>query len=81
MINRLLKKFHNTYQKLERENNHLHKVIDKFYFAIDKFIEWICQKFSLGDTKELVNNFEKDTDISLVPELQVKIEKEWDLEL
>lgn len=72
------------YRKLEKENNHLHKVIDKFYFAIDKFIEWICQKFSLGDSKELVNNFEKDTDISLDPELQIKkeeIEKEWNLEL
>ena len=72
------------YHKLEKENNHLHKIIDKFYFAIDKFIEWICQKFSLGDSKELVNNFEKDTNISLDPELQIKkeeIEKEWDLEL
>ena len=72
------------YHKLEKENNHLYKIIDKFYFAIDKFIEWICQKFSLGDSKELVNNFEKDTNISLDPELQIKkeeIEKEWDLEL
>ena len=72
------------YHKLEKENNHLHKIIDKFYFAIDKFIEWICQKFSLGDSKELVNNFEKDTNISLDPELQIKkeeIEKEGDLEL
>ena len=72
------------YHKLEKENNHLYKIIDKFYFAIDKFIEWICQKFSLGDSKELVNNFEKDTNISLDPELQIKkekIEKGWDLEL
>lgn len=72
------------YHKLEKENNHLYKIIDKFYFAIDKFIEWICQKISLGDSKELVKNFEKDTNISLDPELQIKkeeIEKEWDLEL
>ena len=62
----------------------LHKVIDKFYFAIDKFIEWICQKFSLGDSKELVKTFENDTNISLDPQLQIKKEereKEWDLEL
>lgn len=72
------------YHKLEEENNHLHKIIDKFYFAIDKFIEWICQKFSLGDSKELVKTFENDTNISLDPEQQIKKEereKEWDLEL
>ena len=69
------------YHKLEEENNHLHKIIDKFYFAIDKFIEWICQKFSLGDSKELVKTFENDTNISLDPQLQIKKEereKEWD---
>ena len=38
-------KYKGKYHKLEEENNHLHKIIDKFYFAIDKFIEWICQKF------------------------------------
>lgn len=72
------------YHKLEEENNHLHKIIDKFYFAIDKFIEWICQKFSLGDSKELVKTFENDTNIFLDPQLQIKKEereKEWDLEL
>lgn len=72
------------YHKLEKENSHLHKIIDKFYFAIDKFIEWICDKFSLGDSKELVKTFEKDTNISLDLKQQIKkeeIEKEWDLEL
>lgn len=72
------------YHKLEKENSHLHKIIDKFYFAIDKFIEWICDKFSLGDSKELVKTFEKDTNISLDTKQQIKkeeIEKEWDLEL
>lgn len=71
-------------RKLEKENSHLHKIIDKFYFAIDTFIEWVCQKFSLGDSKELIENFEKDTNISLDPKQQIKkeeIEKEWDLDL
>ena len=76
--------FRNRKRELEEENNHLHKIIDKFYFAIDKFIEWICQKFSLGDSKELVKTFENDTNISLDPEQQIKKEereKEWDLEM
>ncbi len=75
-------KYKGKYHKLEEENNHLHKIIDKFYFAIDKFIEWICQKFSLGDSKELVKIFENDTNISIDPEQQIKKEeKELDLEL
>ena len=76
--------FRNRKRELEEENNHLHKIIDKLYFAIDKFIEWICQKFSLGDSKELVKTFENDTNISLDPEQQIKKEereKEWDLEM
>ena len=76
--------FRNRKRELEEENNHLHKIIDKFYFALDKFIEWICQKFSLGDSKELVKTFENDTNISLDPEQQIKKEereKEWDLEM
>ena len=78
-------RYKGKYHQLEKENNHLHKIIDKFYFAIDKFIEWICQKFSLGDSKELVANFEKDTDISLDPVKQFEFEEkqkelDWDLE-
>ena len=77
-------KYKGKYHELEKENSRLHKIIDKFYFAIDKFIEWVCQKFSLGDSKEFIRNFEEDTNISLDPEQQIKKEereKEWNLEL
>lgn len=33
---------------LEKENKHLHKVVDKFKETIDKFIKWICKKFDMG---------------------------------
>ena len=71
-------KYKGKYHKLEEENNHLHKIIDKF-------IEWICQKFSLGDSKELVKTFENDTNISLDPVKQFEFEEkqkelDWDLE-
>ena len=41
-------------KKLEKENNHLHKIIDKFYETVDKFIKCICHEFEIGESKELI---------------------------
>lgn len=70
---------------LEKENNHLHKIIDKFYETVDKFILWICHKFGIGESKELVKKFEEETHRFIDPLEQIKreeteIEKEWELE-
>ena len=76
-------KYKNKIRSLEKENNHLHKIVDKFYKTIDKFIEWICNKFNFGDSKELVKNFQDETHTLLDPVKQIKKEdkeKEWDLE-
>ncbi len=51
----------NLYRSLEKENNHLHKIIDKFYNTVEKFIDWICHKFGISESKELVKNFEEET--------------------
>ena len=72
------------YRKLEKENNHLHKIIDKFYETVDKFIVWICNKFGIGESKELVENFQEQTNTYLDPEKQLQYEeqeKHWDLEI
>ncbi len=77
-------KYKSKIKSLEKENNHLHKVIDKFYDTVEKFIEWICKKFGIGESKELVRDFEKDTNTLIDPEKQLKREdreKEWDLEI
>ena len=69
---------------VEKENNHLHKIIDKFYETVEKFIDWICHKFGIGESKELVRNFEKETHTFIDPVKQLKREereKEWDLEI
>ena len=69
--------------KLEKGNNHLHKIIDRFYKTIDKFIEWICTKFNSGDSKELVKKFQDETHTLIDPVKQMKKEekeKEWELE-
>ncbi len=71
-------------KKLEKENNHLHKIIDKFYETVDNFIKWICRKFGIGKSKELIKNFQEETHTFIDPVKQLeykKKEKEWDLEL
>ena len=73
------------FRKLEKENNHLHKIIDKFYVTVEKFIDWICHKFGIGETKELVRKFEEDTHTYLDPVKQLDFEEkekelDWDLE-
>ena len=77
-------KYKSKIKGLEKENNHLHRVVDKFYETVEKFIDWICQKFGIGESKELVREFEKETNMYIDPEKQLKKEereKEWDLEI
>ena len=50
-------KYKSKIRSLEKENNHLHKIIDKFYVTVEKFIDWICHKFGIGESKELIKNF------------------------
>lgn len=77
-------KYKSKIKSLEKENTHLHKIIDKFYETVDKFIVWICHKFDIGESKELVKKFEDETHTFIDPEKQLKHEKrekEWELEL
>ena len=76
--------FKKQIKKLEKENNHLHKIIDKFYETVEKFIDWICYKFGIGESKELIKNFEEETNTYLDPKEQLKKEKrekEYEYEL
>ena len=73
-----------TERTLEKENSHLHKIIDKFYETVDKFIVWICNKFGIGESKQLIKDFEKQTNTFIDPVKQLECEereKECDLEL
>ena len=75
--------FKNQIKKLEKENNHLHKIIDKFYETVEKFIDWICHKFGIGESKELIKDFQEETNTFIDPIKQLEhedMEKEWDLE-
>lgn len=77
-------KYKSKIKGLEKENSRLNKIIDKFYETIEKFIEWVCHKFDIGESKELVRDFERETNTLIDPEKQLKKdekEKEWDLEI
>lgn len=77
-------KYKHKIKTLEKENSHLNKIVDKFYETVEKFIEWVCHKFGIGASKELVKSFQEETHTFIDPEEQIKNEereKEWDLEL
>ncbi len=73
--------------KLEKENNYLKKVIDRFKITVQKFITWVCHKFSYPSEDDLVRKFEKETYTNFNIEKQLdrskfeKKEKEDELEL
>ena len=72
------------YRKLEKENSKLQKIIDKFYETVDKFIVWICHKFGIGESKELIKNFQEETRTFIDPIKQLEHEereKGWEYEL
>lgn len=54
-------------RKLEKENSKLHKIIDKFYETIDKFMHWICVKFDIAEEDNLIRDFQKETNTFLNP--------------
>ena len=63
--------YKNQIKKLKKEINHLHKIIDKFYETVDKFIKWICHKFGIGESKELIKNFQEETHTFIDPIKQI----------
>lgn len=67
---------------LEKENSYLHNVINKFRETIHKFIEWICVNFDMGTGDTLIRDFERENNISLDAEKQIKKEdREKELEM
>lgn len=73
--------------KLEKENNYLKKVIDRFKITVQKFISWVCHKFSAPSEEDLIRDFEKETYMDLDIEKQVsnldrgKQENDYEIEM
>ena len=77
-------KYKSKIKGLEKENNKLHRIVDKFYETIDKFIHWICKKFDMGAEDNLIRDFQKETNTLLNTEKQIEKEdreKEFEMEL
>ena len=78
------KKIENKYEEhisyLENENSFLKKVINTLQKTVNKFIEWVCIKFSITDEDSFVRKFEIENDIYLDPEKQIEHEEELEYE-
>ena len=67
---------------LENENRFLKKVISTLEKTIDKFIHWICKKFSIPSEDEVIREFEIENDTYLDPKMQIEYEENmYDIEL
>ena len=72
---------------MEKENNYLKKVIDRFKITVQKFISWVCHKFSAPSEEDLIRDFEKETYMDLDIEKQVsnldrgKQENDYEIEM
>lgn len=47
---------------------------------MNKFIQWVCNKFSVSSEEEFIRNFEFENDIYLDPKKQIEHEEEKELE-
>ena len=58
------------------KNNFLRKIIHTLQKTVDKFIHWVCLKFSISEEEEFIRNFEFENDTYLDPEKQIEYEEE-----
>lgn len=72
----LKNKLYNRIDELERENSYLNKIVNKFTETIEKFIHWICKKFSVTEEEDLIRDFQIENDTYLAPEKQIQYEEE-----
>ena len=73
-------KYENRIYNLEKENNFLRKVINTFQKTVEKFIHWICVKFSISEEDEFIRNFELENDTYIDPVKQIEHVEELEYE-
>lgn len=79
-IRKVENKYEDEIYQLEKENSFLRKVINTFQKTVDKFIHWVCKKFSISEEDEFIRNFQLENDIYLDPEKQIEHEEELEYE-
>ena len=83
-IRKVENKYEDEIYKLEKENSFLRKIINTLQKTVDKFIHWVCNKFSVSSEDEFIKDFEFENYIYLDPEKQIEneeYEKDWNFEL
>ena len=65
---------------LENENNFLKRVINTLQKTVEKFIHWVCYKFSVYEEDALVRDFEFENDTYIDPLKQIEHEEELEYE-
>ncbi len=73
-------KYENRIYNLEKENNFLKKVINTLQKTVEKFIHWVCVKFSISEEDELIRKFELENDTYIDPIKQIEHEEELEYE-
>lgn len=79
-IQKVENKYEDKIYELENENNFLKKVISTLEKTVDKFIHWVCKKFSVFEEEELIRDFEYETDTYIDPEKQIEYEEKLEYE-
>lgn len=59
----------------------MRKVINTFQKTFEKFIHWICIKFSISEEDKLIMNFELENDTYIDPVKQIKHEEELEFDI
>lgn len=67
-------KLYSAIDDLNNENNRLNKIIERFKETVSKFIEWICNKFTVSSEEQLMRDFQKETDMNFEVEKQIDYE-------
>ena len=74
-IRKVENKYENEIYQLEKENSFLRKVINTFQKTVDKFIHWVCTKFSVSSEEEFIRDFQIENDIYFDSEEQIEYEE------
>ena len=75
-IQKVENKYEDEIYQLEKENSLLRKVINTFQKTVDKFIHWVCTKFSVSSEEKFIRDFEFENGIYLDPVKQIEYEEE-----
>lgn len=74
-IRKVENKYEDEIYHLEKDNKFLRKVIKTFEKTLNKFIHWVCKKFSVSEEENFIRDFQNENNIYLNPVRQLEYEK------